>query len=326
MNILNYESDGIQFIQVTNNKNLKVIFANLGASLYKVNYDNYVMIRNVKDPKDYHRADIFYGKTIGRTSNRMKGHEFKCGDKYYKIEPNEGKNVLHGGVHGMSNMFFEQDVVTDDEKIVVTYTRTIRESEDGYPGDINVRVRYIVFLESNEIDIQYAAKANKDTVLSLTNHAYFMLGCRSNKGLTLQINADKYLKTDEELLPLEKADVTPVLDFRKAKKIVKDIDAEELHTDRLNGYDHYFFVNFKGLDSKMLTLNNAKFVLDIYSDYEGIQIYSSGFDPKVELYPQVNGLFDSVAIEPSDSFEYLHGLRKDKLYSRTIKYIFSIKE
>ena len=326
MDVNNYTRSGIQFIEVKNNKNLKVIFANLGASIFKINFDNYALTRNVLNPKDFYLPGIYYGKTVGRVSNRIKGHRFRIKDEVYNIEPNEGENVLHGGPKGISNQFFDQNVMTDNDKVIVLYTYTAKEEIDGFPGDLNIGVKYIVYADSNEIDIEFTANGTKDTVVALTNHAFFTLGCRSNRGLTLQINADKYLKTDEQLIAIGKEDVTEALDFRNPKKLMRDIDANELHRERLNGYDHYFFFNNKDINVKNASISNAKFVMDIYTDFEGLQIYSSGYAAPVELHPKVEGLFDSVAIEPSDSFEKLHLLKQGNVYSRTIKYVFNIKE
>ena len=326
MNISKYSQDGIQFVEVTNNLNLKVIFANLGASIFKINYDNYALTRNVKNPKDFFNPKVYYGKTIGRVASRIRGNSFKLGNQRYVIETNENGNILHGGPHGVSFLLFNEDVKSDEEKVVVTYSRIIRESEDGFPGDLNLRVRYTLYLDKNEIDISYAAKANKDTTLSLTNHTYFTLGCRSIKGLTLSINSDYYLKLDDDLFPIEKELVTPAFDFRQPKRIIKDIESPELHGPYLNGYDVFYYINNKDINNKMLTLSNAKFKMDVYSDFEGVQIYTSGFDAGVELYPKTEGVCDSIAIEPSDSYIRLLGLRKDQLYSRNIKYIFGLKE
>ena len=326
MNVNNYSKEGIQFIEVENNKGLKVVFANLGASIFKINLDKYVLIRNVYDIKDFYNENIYHGKTVGRTSNRLKGHKFKLHDVIYEIEPNEGNNVLHGGKHGVSYAFFEQNVITETDKVNIIYSRVIKEEEDGYPGNLELVVRYIVYLNSNEIDIEFKARCDKDSVISLTNHSYFTLGCRSLKGLTLQINGGNYLKTDKDLLPLGKEEVTSVLDFRNPKKITQDIASSELIALRLNGYDHFYYLDNKDINIKALSLTNAKIQMDVYTDYEGIQIYTSGYPTGVKMYPEVQGLHDCVAIEPSDSFEKLHFLKKDTMYSRTIKYIFNYKE
>ena len=80
MNIRNYEKESIQFIEVTNNSKLKVTFANLGASIFNIVFNGYYMTKNVKDVKDFYIPRLFHGKTIGRFSNRMRGHKFKIND------------------------------------------------------------------------------------------------------------------------------------------------------------------------------------------------------------------------------------------------------
>lgn len=327
MEIINYKQNGITFTKVKNDKNLKVVFSNLGAAIFSIRYDNYVMTRNAKYVQDFLLDGFYYGKTIGRVSNRMKGNTFVLNGERFEIDANENGNVLHGGHKGLSTFFYELNTVKCDDKIEVIYSRTIKDLEDGYPGNLDIEIKYSVHLNSNEIDIEYRAISDKDTVLSLTNHSYFTLGCKSLEGLTLQIDADNYLETDKNtLLPITRKFVNKALDFRNPKKIMEDIKDESLLSSHLNGYDHYFYFRSTKNDIKKLTLYNAKFVLDMYTNYQGVQIYTSGFNPGVELYPATIDVHDSVAIEPSDTFRYLHLLRKGEVYSRTIKYVFTSKE
>ena len=325
MNIRNYIKDSIQFIEVTNNSKLKVTFANLGASIFNIVFNRYYMTNNVRNAKDFFNSKIYHGKTIGRISNRMRGHTFKLNGEKYDLEPNEGENVLHGGIKGFSNTLFKQDISNDDSNVYVTYFKEVKDMEDGFPGNLRVEVRYIVSLYEDIINVEYRAYSDKDTVLSMTNHTYFTLGCRGIDGLTLLIPADYYLETyPEDLLARAEKEVTEPLDFRIPKLISKDIDDPSLHGSRLNGYDHYYYFNNKG-DNKVV-LSNKKIDLEITTNFKGVQIYSSGFKAPVELYPVTKEIHNSIAIEPSDSFEKLHLLKKDTLYFREIKYIFLWKE
>ena len=327
MRIVSYNKEGITFTEVINDKNLKVVFANLGASIFSIKFDNYLLTRNVKNIKDFFTPSIYYGKTIGRVANRMKGHAFVVNGERYEVEPNEGENVLHGGNKGLSNQFFELNTIKGNDKVEVIYTKKVGHLEDGYPGNLEVEVKYIVGVNDNEIDIEFKAKSDMDTTLALTNHTYFTLGCKSIEGLTLQINGNNYLETDENtLLPTNRRFVSPVMDFRNPKKITKDINGNYLHTPKHNGYDHYFYFLDRDLNKKNVSLSNAKLQMDIYTDFQGVQIYTSGYSCGCLLYPEANYLFDSIAIEPSDTFRYLHLLKKDEIYSRRIRYVFFIKE
>ena len=322
----NIEKNGLTFTKVSNDNGLVVYFCSFGASIYQINYNRYVLTRNVYDLEDIKRSDIYYGKTIGRISNRFKGNKFKLNDEVYELEANEGENVLHGGPHGLSNVVFDVEIVQEEGYIDVIYSHLCLESQDKIPGDLDLKVTYRVFSNRNEIDVIYKGNVNKDSVISITNHTYFTLASKSLKGVSLKIDADRYLETDENLLPMEEKEVTPALDFREEKEILRDIEDESLHSDRLNGYDHYLYFTNKDLSLAKVVLSNEKIELQIKTNFEGVQIYTSGYKCPVGLHPYSEEPFDSIAIEPSDSFKKLHLLKKEITYNRIIKYIFNVKE
>ena len=326
MHYKHIEKNELCFTKVSNDLGMVVYFCSLGASIYQININRYVMTRNVYDLENFKDPKMYYGKTIGRISNRFKGHELKLNGEIYKITPNEGENILHGGIHGLSCKVFDVEVNKEDEYIDVIYFTKLYQEEDEFPGDLDIKVIYRIYRNRNEIDVSYIASGNKNTVISLTNHTYFTLGSRSLKGLSLKINSNKYLSTDENLLAKEETEVTEALDFSSGKEILKDIDSEELHSDRLNGYDHFFYFNNKNINEKNVTLYNDKFELSIYTNFEGVQIYTSGHKCPYDLYPYYDKEFDSVAIEPSDSFKNLRLLKEGTTYKRKIKYLFNSKE
>ena len=185
----------------------------------------------------------------------------------------------------------------------------------------------LIAVDKDTLEVKYSARSDADTVLSLTNHSYFTLGCKSIRGLTLYVNADKYLKVDPDALIAESIEpVTSILDFRNPKKLTKNILDESLQSSRLNGYDHFLYFSNKGIENKNVVLSNSKIEMQVFTDFEGVQIYTSGFASECELYPEGPELHHSVAIEPSDSFNKLHFLKKDSLYSRSIKYIFLYRD
>ena len=313
-----------QFTKVTNECGLEVTFCDEGAAIFEIKLNEESLTRNVKNLLDYSNSDLYYGKTVGRTANRIKGNKFSLNGEIYELAANEGNNVLHGGRHGLSYRKFDVKTNCDSNKVEVIYSTLVKDLEDGYPGNLNLEIKYIVFLFNNEIDIIFSAKSDKDTVLSLTNHTYFTLGEKTCKNLTLFINSDRYLNPNgNDLIPLGIEKVTDVFDFRNPKLIGKDIESESLKAPKLNGYDHYFYFINKDINIKNASLSNSKYVMDIYTDFEGMQIYTSGFSCSAVLAPECDKIFDSIASEPSDSHLKLHLLKKDHLYSRTIKYIFS---
>lgn len=325
MKISTITKENIKFITVKNDNGLTLVLADYGASIFKIYLNKYLLTRNVANIYDYFIRSIYYGKTIGRVSNRIKGHELEInGNKYY-LSANEGDNVLHGGKDGLSSKRFRGYIKSFSDRVEVLYIYKSKHLESGFPGNLLVNVKYIVYNNSNQFDVIYSARSDEDTPISLTNHTYFTLANSNIRSLFLKIRSDKYLSTNEDLTAKEILDVPSYLDFSEHKRIIENIDNENLHTSRLNGYDHYYYFQNKDIKIPSISLENSKIEMNIFTDFEGVQIYTSGFKSDAKLYPFTDELFDSVAIEPSDSFMKLNLVKKNKTYHRTIKYMFRIK-
>ena len=322
MNV-NYSSkNNLNFIDVYNDYGLRVIFCDLGASIFNILFNNESMVRNVKDIEDYKRPDCYYGKTIGRTSGRIRGDLITINDKSYQLESNERGNVLHGGKSGFSNQRFNFRVEIFAEHIDVVFNYLSKDLEGGYPGNVNVEARYVVHKRENRIDVLYNASSDQDTLLCMTNHSYFTLGDKNLSNLELKINAHTYLANDEkDMLPKGKEAVNNILDFTEFKKICQDIEDPSLKGPAMNGYDNLYYLDEVNEEVLNASLRNDRYQLDIISNYEGLVVYTSNYKPNFELNNSIQ-IRDSIALEPSDSLLDSHLLLKDHLYSRKISYIF----
>ena len=322
MKISTFTKEGLNFIEVSNDSDLKVVFCDLGASIFNIYFHNELMTRNVNYFKDFKNPACYYGKTIGRTSNRLKGYRFDIHNVIYNLEPNEGPNVLHGGRNGLSNKVFKAQVDTFNDYVEVEFTYLSKHLEAGYPGNVNIVVKYIVYKDENKLDVIYSALSDMDTLFSLTNHSYFTLGDNDISNLDLYIKGHKYLNVDKScLLAKDIRPINDVMDFTKYKKISKDIDSNYLKGKMMNGYDSFWYFDDVNKNRINVSLRNNRYQMDVYTDFEGTQIYSSNYEAPFALQGGLN-FRDSVAIEPSDSFYKLPVLLKDHLYSREIRYIF----
>ena len=101
----------------------------------------------------------------------------------------------------------------------------------------------------------------------------------------------------------------------------QDIDSDELKGKKQNGYDN--FVYFNEINPKLInaSLRNDRYRLDVFTNFEGLQIYTSNFEPEFDLDCELK-FRDAVAIEPSDSFLNYQVLLKDQKYIRNITYFF----
>ena len=326
MKVDNIKTNGICVNRIINNDGIVFVFSTRGASLLFIEDGENHLVRNTRDIKDFLRPNCYYGKTIGRVANRIKGCKIRLNDEVYLLDNNEGGNVLHGGMNGLSNKNFTYSIDSDEHNIILTYSYLSLDLEGGFPGNLFVQVRYIIALTGIEYKIEFYAKSDLDTTVSLTNHTYFTLGSDDISDLYFRLDSDRYLEVDDELIATEIRDVNEVMDFRKERRFIDEIDNPILHRGKLNGYDHFFYFIDKGMDKNNITLENSKYKLDIFTDFEGCQIYTSNFEDGFELFPPCNPLRHSVAIEPSDSHLKLRMLKANQEYRRTIRYVIKRKE
>ena len=156
--------------------------------------------------------------------------------------------------------------------------------EEGYPGNLNVYVTYILTNE-NELAVQYYAETDKTTILNLTQHSYFNLSGESSGDVldhNLEIYADSYLPVNEKIIPtgdIQEVQGTP-FDFIEPKKIGRDIDLENNQLILGNGYDHCWVLNdFDGGVRKIASAysDQSGIQMDVYTDQPGVQLYTGNF-------------------------------------------------
>jgi aldose 1-epimerase len=226
--------------------------------------------------KGYLAHPPYFGATIGRYGNRIARGHFKIGSRDYSLATNDGKNHLHGGNKGFDKVVWEQAPAGKPGTLTLTYTS--KDGEEGYPGNLKVRVSFTLN-DDNELAIEYQAETDKATPVNLTNHSYFNLGgsvAHDILGHQLQINASQYTPVDEGLIPtgkLEKVAGTP-FDFIKPHAIGERI------AQVAGGYDHNFVLDRKGPSLEWAaTLKDASSgrSLEVFTTEPGLQFYSGNF-------------------------------------------------
>lgn len=323
MEIKKFYYEGLEFVSIKNHDNFVVTLCSLGASMPSIEFDGKFMTLTPYDFEVFKDRHIYHGKTIGRVANRLKGGEFKIGKKTYKVKMNEKTSCLHGGDEGFSNQFFNMEVKSTKEEVKVIFTYFSVDKENGFPGNLDVRVVYTLFENENSVAIDYEVRTDKDTLVALTNHAYFSLGSKTLDELSLYINADKFIHPDRDYLyPLEYRDVDNVMDFRVMKKVTQDIDADYLDDSWTYGYDHHYC--FKEVDSSkpQVVLENEKYKLQIITNFDGTQIYTDNYPDTIQFEDTDAVRRRAIAIEPQDDILNRQVLKAKDEYIRFIKYNF----
>lgn len=184
----------------------------------------------------------YQGALVGRYGNRIKAAQFTLGGVTYPLYANNGKNHLHGGKVGFNRKVWD---VLDYSENTLTLFYSSADGEEGYPGKLDVTVKYTLYPDAIKID--YDAVSDKDTYCNLTNHAYFNLdgvGACQITDHVMKINHTTYTAVNSELIPTGEhpsLDGSPY-DFRAAKPIGRDLVGKD-RTEQLYGYDHNFVLD-----------------------------------------------------------------------------------
>lgn len=144
----------------------------------------------------------YFGATVGRFAGRINDGTFRLNDGTFHLNKNNNNNSLHGGNVGFSQKIWKVKNVNSDSNPSITLTYFSPNHEENYPGDLNVELTYAL-TDENELNIEYKATTNEDTIVNLTHHSYFNLdGHTSNiSEQELIVNADKILETTNENIP-----------------------------------------------------------------------------------------------------------------------------
>ena len=230
----------------------------------------------LEDLDTYLKDDASLGAIVGRFANRIANGRFSLNGKDYQLAINNGPNHLHGGPTGYGQRVW--DGRFSDNKLI--FTRTSPAGEEGYPGTLNLTITY-GWSEDNELSISYEATTDADTILNLTNHAYFNLnghGSGTVLNHELRIDADSITELNKDQVPTGNyipVDGTP-FDFRELKEIGKDIEAENEQLKIGGTYDHNFVLNGTGLrEAAVLQSKESGIRMTCFTDQPGLQLYSA---------------------------------------------------
>ena len=231
------------------------------------------IVEGFSSMEGYLKQTSYIGASIGRTANRIGKGIFTLNDREYHLPVNNNGNCNHGGMEGFDKKMYETEC-TDTSAV---FTRISTDGEEGYPGNLAVKITYTLLEEG--ISIKAEGTADQDTLFAYTNHSYFNLfGNGHAMEQKLQVFTDVYAPLDEsgmakdEVLPVEG---TP-FDFRTAKQLNRDIEENNEQLAAGRGYDHYYPVSGSGM-RRMAVLSSDRLELTAVSDFPGIHIYSGNW-------------------------------------------------
>jgi aldose 1-epimerase len=248
----------------------------------------------------YIHHNAYLGSTVGRYANRLRAGRFSIDGQDFQVTQNNNGQHLHGGVHAMHTQVWSAEVLSVSGATAVRFTHVSPAGDEGYPGTLTVAVTYTLPHDANELRIDFAGTTDAPTLCNLTNHAFFNLAGKGDiLDHTLTIPAERFIPTDASLIATgERATVdgTP-FDFRHARRIGQDINAEHRQLRLAGGYDHCFDLGSPAglrLAARVTEASSGR-SLEVFTDAPGIQFYAGNF------------LDGSITGRAERKFSYRHG-------------------
>jgi aldose 1-epimerase len=273
-----YDGQAITKYTLTNPSGMQVSIINYGGTITDIitpdkSGNNGNVVLGFDSLTGYlQKGNPYFGSLIGRYGNRIANGKFTLDGKAYTLAGNNDGNSLHGGNKGYDKVVWQVEKLTGDSSLQLTYLS--KDGEEGYPGNLNIKVIYTL-TSASELKIDYTATTDKATPVNLTNHAYYNLSAGKDSTILeheLMINADKYTEVNDKLIPTGNLpDVkSGPMDFTKPKLIGKEIQQVK------GGYDHNWVLNKKG--------NELEKVAELYHPASGRLMEVSTTEPGLQFY------------------------------------------
>lgn len=271
---------------LTNSKGMKVEILNFGAVVRSIVVpDSKGVERDVvlgfDDVASYESNPSYFGAVIAPSANRIGNAEFTIDGVKYKVDANADGNNLHS--HADLGSHKRIWAVKEGENSV-TLTVKMADMDMGFPGNKEISVTYVL-TENNELELNYSAKSDKNTILNPTNHSYFNLaGHKSGKILGEELTL--YASGMTEVVPgsiptgVIRNVTGTVMDFTKGRIVGNDIDDNYDMLVIGGGYDHNFVIDgYDGTLRKIAVVKDASVggEMTVYSDLPGVQFYAGNF-------------------------------------------------
>jgi aldose 1-epimerase len=236
----------------------------------------------------YLKDSPYFGAIVGRYANRIARGQFTLDGVTYQLVRNNSPNSLHGGVRGFDKVLWTAEPLTGDSGVGVVLRYASRDGEEGYPGNVNVRVTYAL-TPTDELVVDYEASADKATPINLSQHTYWNLHGSGRGDIldhVLTLDASAFTPVDSTLIPT--GDITPVdgtpFDFRAATPVGARIEQHHEQLRYGRGYDHNWVLDRRGGAGSADLIHAARLVdptsgraLDVRTTEPGIQFYSGNF-------------------------------------------------
>jgi aldose 1-epimerase len=296
------DGQDVRLFTLTNGNGLEARITNYGAILVGVRAPDRwgrsaQVVQGFDSLADYTSADYLarqarYGAVLGRYANRIKAETYILnGVTYHRTT--DGKP-------------FDQRVwlaqAKDGAEPSVTLSLTDPDGVMGFPGTVKARVTYTL-TKNNVLRLTYEATTDKQTIVNMTNHAYFNLaGSGTVLDHLLTINADHITPGDATNTPM--GEVRPVagtaFDFRSPRRLGEHIDDPDPLLTLVHGYGVNYRLNGRPgtlrLAARLEDPNSGGF-MEEWTTQSDMQLYSGNYEPPLAARAKGYARRSGVALE-----------------------------
>lgn len=278
---------------VLDNGLLRVAFLSYGATVQSVLFQDHELTVGGVTIADYEGARRVYGALVGPVANRIGHGRGEINGTQHRFEVNRTPHTLHSASAALHSRVW--DMALDSETVV--FRITCPDGEAGFPGNREVTARYQ--LDGAAMVLEIEGSTDRPTLMNIANHSYWRLGGGFGEHL-LQIDADRYLPTDDTSLPtgeISYVQGTPY-DFCKGR----------LLTEGVPPLDHNFCLNAGG----KAVLRGPAASVTVETDAPGLQVYDAatqtpnycGIALEAQHWPDApnNADFPSITLMPTEVY------------------------
>ena len=279
-----------------------------GARIARLRFSGTDVFVAYEDTASYRDDEPYLGAILGRTSGRIADAHLAVDGREHELSANEGSDHLHGGEGGFARRTW---AVAEEEADRLVLSLISPDGDQGYPGRLAAKATFT--LTEDALRVDYEARTDAATPVSLTHHPYVRLSGTDVLDHTVEANASAWTPLTARGIPTgEVADIGgTVLDLSAPRRIGDLLDA-------LDGTLDHGVVCPGGV---RVRVSDGERALTVTSDHTHCQLFGAG-----TVGPPL-GRYMGLAIEPQGwpdaerhaGFED-RTLRSDETYRRWIIY------
>ncbi|MCX8515357.1 MAG: galactose mutarotase [Burkholderiales bacterium] len=301
----------VKKFHLVNDKGMEVDIINYRAIITNLivpgqNNKKYDVVFGYANLADYlHDDKVYIGASLGHFAGRIKDAKFSLDGADYNLIKNDNGNDLHsGGRVGFNNAVWSPKIISTKNYVALKLSLVSPDMDQGFPGQLMTTLTYKLMKNQNRLIMSYHATSTKDTVINLSNHSYYNLAGEGSDTILnqeIQINADKYLVTDQHLIPTGETHsvLNTPFDLRKLTLIGKNINEDNAQLKSGNGYDITYILN----QQRHKQMTEA---VTVYSPQSGITMKMITDEPALQFYS--GNSLNKVKGKNNHTYQYRSGI------------------